>query len=487
MSRRAVFGDFQTPDALARAALRVAWPREAPASIVEPTVGLGSMLASARELVPDAELVGLDLDDEHLALARTRMPRARLERADVFDFDFDALARSLPEPIWLVGNPPWVTSAAMPRLGGENLPRKRNDAGMRGLDARTGKANFDVAEWILARLSEAFAGRRATFAFLVKTQVARRLVERSARDALPIFEPAVHRIDAGRDFGASVDACLFTWSNHASSRDRDARVFDSLDATRPSARLGVRDGMLVADLETYERCASSFGRAAVPFRSGVKHDAADVFELVREGAALRNGFGQVVDIEAEVRFPYRKSSDLARQDAPAREVVLPQRALGEDTESLRASAPRAFVYLESYAHRLEARRSSVYRGRPRFSVFGVGAYAFAPFKVAISGLAKEPRFVVVGPLDGRPTLLDDTCYFVPCEDEAGASALAKALSSAPAKAALSALVHREAKRPWTKELLMRLDFVAIASAAHAADELSEDELERVRKLGESAS
>jgi len=37
----------------------------------------------------------------------------------------------------------------------ENLPKKSNFQGLRGLDARTGKSNFDIAEWMLIRLIEA--------------------------------------------------------------------------------------------------------------------------------------------------------------------------------------------------------------------------------------------------------------------------------------------------------------------------------------------
>ena len=91
-------------------------------------------------------------------------------------------------------------------------------------------------------------------------------------------------------------------------------------------------------------------------------------------------------------------------------------------------------------------------------MFGVGAYSFAPWKVAIAGLYKTLRFVKIAPLDGRPVLLDDICYFLPCEAEADCELLA----SKPATEFLSALAFWDAKRPITARLLNQLDLVQVA-------------------------
>lgn len=53
----------------------------------------------------------------------------------------------------------------------------------------------------------------------------------------------------------------------------------------------------------------------------------------------------------------------------------------------------------------------IYRGKPRFSVFGVGDYTFAPWKVAVSGFYQVPRFVKVGPMGGKPVVFDDTVSY----------------------------------------------------------------------------
>jgi hypothetical protein len=91
-------------------------------------------------------------------------------------------------------------------------------------------------------------------------------------------------------------------------------------------------------------------------------------------------------------------------------------------------------------------------------MFGVGDYAFAPYKVCVSGLHPEPRFRVVPPHADRPTLLDDTCYYLPCATFTAAEHLASALNSPAVQAQIHSLRIPGAKRPITKRLLEQLAF-----------------------------
>ena len=146
--------------------------------------------------------------------------------------------------------------------------------------------------------------------------------------------------------------------------------------------------------------------------------------------------------------------------------MLPQRRLGEDTEALAERAPATWRYLLTHAEALDGRRSSIYRHQPRFAVFGLGAYSFAPWKVAISGLAKRAVFTLVGPdAQGRPVVLDDTCYFLGFDDEASARAAHRLLDTEAARDVLRGLVFWDAKRPITKDVLDRLDLTALARRA----------------------
>ena len=72
-----------------------------------------------------------------------------------------------------------------------------------------------------------------------------------------------------------------------------------------------------------------------------------------------------------------------------------QRKIHDETNIIREQAPQTWNYLLHHAAQLDQRKSSIYKGKPRFSIFGVGDYTFAPWKVAISGLYKTIHFAVI--------------------------------------------------------------------------------------------
>jgi hypothetical protein len=187
-------------------------------------------------------------------------------------------------------------------------------------------------------------------------------------------------------------------------------------------------------------------------------------ELSLRDGELVNAFGEVVAIEESLIFPLLKSSDLANGRAARRHVIVPQMALGQDTGALRSVAPKAWRYLTRHRALLDGRKSSIYRGQPAFALFGIGDYTFAPWKVAISGLYKRLEFCLVGPIGGRPTLVDDTCYFLPFARAGEARAALRALRSEPAQAYLQARIFWDAKRPINKALLQNLDLGKLGAA-----------------------
>src|SRR5208283_2948314 len=90
---------------------------------------------------------------------------------------------------------------------------------------------------------------------------------------------------------------------------------------------------------------------------------------------------------------------------------------------------------------------------------------FAPFKVAVSGLYRTPVFQAVGPVDGRPVMLDDTCYLLPCASAIEAAVLCALCHDPTTLEIIGALSFADAKRPVTKGLLQRIDLSAILNQA----------------------
>ena len=351
-------GDFQTPPALAEAVCRrLAADGIAPRAVLEPGCGTGAFVRAALDAFPTLQAVlALDVSGEHLAQARHAIRDARVTwaEADLFRTDLRAAVASLPDPLLVLGNPPWVTTAEIGRLAGSNRPARDGRRGVPGVGAITGSSNFDVSEWIARACLDALAGRDGVLALLVKTPVARRLVTAGAGAG----SARMARIDAARAFGVQVGAALLVM------RDGDPRggcpVYDSLEDGAPCQTLALRGGRLVADLARWTPHAHLEADApGVAWRSGVKHDCAPVLELRGAPGAWRNGLGEDVDVETECVYPLRKGADVGHERPTDRWVLIPQRSTGEDPARLREAAPRTWRYLCRHAERLDGRRSRI--------------------------------------------------------------------------------------------------------------------------------
>lgn len=456
-------GDYQTPPELAADVCRLLKARGvAPRLIVEPTCGVGNLLLAALAAFPAHEAaVGLEINERHVAalagrLAHLDAPRATVELGSFFAVDWPARLAAA-DPILVIGNPPWVTSADLGALNSRNRPDRASFRGRHGLDAVTGKSNFDISESMIGQLLGWLDGRTATLAMLCKTAVARKALAAAWTAGYQLRAAATYAIDSAKHFGAAVDACLLICELAPGAATAQCATYDSLTAITPTGLLGMADGALLANVALYQRHRSLSGESPHRWRSGIKHDCAAVMELRRSGERYENGAGERVALEPDFVYPMLKSSDVAKGESPSRFMIVPQTHIGEDTAAIADTAPATWAYLVRHRPRFDRRGSSIYNGKPPFSIFGVGPYTFAPWKVAISGLYKKLEFRVVGPHQGRPVVLDDTCYFLACTTEAEARLLATLLSSPPAQEFYAAFVFWDAKRPITTELLRRLD------------------------------
>jgi hypothetical protein len=471
------WGDFQTPPSLAsRVCHYLAEVNVSPRVIVEPTYGMGNFIVAGLSAFPQAALVyGVEVQDQyewHLKMAllaesmqgRRYSAEIELHQDDVFTHHFseDVLKA---QDILIVGNPPWVTSAELGVLGAHNLPAKRNVKGFNGLDAVTGKSNFDIGEFILLRLLDLFSGQRGTLAMLCKNSVIKNIVEVLPRRQYRVSNIRALQIDARREFDAAVDASLLVMDLGVPAPAFTCQVAALDQPDRVARTFGWTHGRFVSDIEGYEVNADLDGKSPLVWRQGLKHDCARVMELEARGGAWVNGNGEVVEVEGEWVYWLLKGSDLQRFEVgqARKKVIVPQRVLGEDTSALQHVAPRLWDYLVRHSEHFERRKSSIYRNAPRFSIFGVGDYSFKPYKVAISGLYKRPYFSLVLPIDGCPVMFDDTCYFVGFDTYLDALFTASLLNSPAVKEFLRSIVFADAKRPYTKEVLMRIDLSRVVN------------------------
>lgn len=471
--RRIEFGDFQTSDDLAlKICARLQAGGVKPTTIIEPTCGIGAFVIAAEKVFKEAKsILAFEINGEYLELLSSRLsslPRTSqivLEQADFFSSDWQSKLSKLEEPILVIGNFPWVTNAGIGSIGGSNLPEKSNFLGHGGFDAISGKANFDISEWMLLEVLRWFRHKSGTIAMLVKTAVARKVLAHAEKQRESVVGSFIVKIDAKKEFSASVDACLLVieLSSHVTKHTYDYKIYEGLSDV-VGHRVGHRMGLTIGDLDGFERNSSLIGDSPQKWRSGVKHDAAKVMEFTKTEAGFENGFGEIVELETDYLYPLLKGSDVGSGKKWRNKYVLvTQRNVGEPTTEIQLIAPKTWRYLEKHAEVLDKRGSKIYEKNPRFSIFGVGDYAFRPWRIAICGLYKNLNFRLIAPIDGRPVMFDDTVYYVSFASEADANDALSKLQSARATELLSSLIFWDEKRPIKASILNVFDWSKINS------------------------
>ena len=468
LKRRAEFGDWQTPLDFARASCaKLSELGIMPDFIIEPTCGVGAFVLAADEAFPQAKGIhGYEVNPDYLEKLELNLRnlatsnRVQIHQADFFAHDWDSSLAHVDGTLLVLGNFPWVTSSQQGAIGGTNLPAKSNFQGHSGFDAMTGKSNFDISEWMLLKVLTWFRSRAGAIGMLVKTAVARKILSQAEQQGANVVEAFMFNIDSKKNFNAAVDACLLVmkFDPQAYNSHHEYTIFKDLNATC-GTRVGHRDGKTIGDLDSFDALNHLIGKSPQKWRSGVKHDAAAVMELTRTPDGLVNGFGEIIHLEETYLFPLLKGSDVG-SDKKWRQkfTIITQRFVGENTENIKTIAPLTWRYLEDNGPKLDARGSSIYAKNPRFSIFGVGEYAFKPWKIAICALYKKLEFRLIGPIEDKAVVFDDTVYFISFELEDEAQKALEQLNSEDVRRLLSSMIFWDEKRPIKTTILNIVNF-----------------------------
>lgn len=466
------YGDFQTPLELAeKICHKLLALGVSPDIIIEPTCGTGNFIeASARSFQSASKIIGIEVSHNYLEQIGknnqiSQDKRIQVQQGNFFDFNWSSLiAQFTNEKILLLGNFPWVTNSHQGAIGGRNLPQKTNFQNHKGLDAIAGKSNFDISEWMLINSIQWLRDREAYLAMLCKTSVARKLLNYIHSQKLNLAYCATYQIDARKYFDASVDACLLFCKFDSNSQNYFCDVFSSLN-TNTCYRIGYRNNNPIRDVNSFDKLTDLYNPGiGAKWRSGIKHDCSSVMELRKVDEMFVNGLKEVVDIEKTCLFPLVKGSDVAqnRTKSSERYVLVTQKYIGESTEYIQNLAPKTWDYLINHADYLDSRKSRIYQNNPRFSIFGVGSYTFAPWKIAVCALYKKLDFRLVGKINGKPTIFDDTVYFLSFEDERVAHQTFTLLTSPIALDFYYSLIFWDEKRPIKSSILNSLNLTALA-------------------------
>ncbi|MCM1517670.1 MAG: hypothetical protein NC117_03435 [Pseudoflavonifractor sp.] len=480
---RASYGDWQTPAGLANAVCkRHLQYFGSPKIVIEPTCGLGAFVVAALDLFPDVrEIHAVEINKDYTSNLKLRIllraldrpgahnPTIHIHTADFFKFDLSPVfnrAEAERLPIAIIGNPPWVTNSRQGADNSDNIPVKSNRYHLRGIEALTGKSNFDISESITLQLINLADRCDGGISFLLKNSVIRNILTKQKTHPLNIGNIKQLTIDAGREFNVAVDSSyLAARLNTTPSVTCQTRDF-YLDS--PGREYGWVGDSFVADIHLYSQARAFDGQSSYQWRSGIKHDCAPILELSRDNGHYHNGLGQSVNVEECMIFPLLKSSDIGHEfDGNLRRyIILPQHYVGEDTRRLIHDAPLTYDYLSEHRSFFEKRKSSIYKGKSPFSIFGIGDYSFKPYKIVVSSFYKEIRFSLIKPIGTKPVMVDDTCYQIGFDNLDECLAVLDVLRSPELQSLLKSIVFTDAKRVVTKGLLMRLDIAKVIERQH---------------------
>lgn len=488
---RTEYGDFQTNLNLANNVAEILVNKSSlPQIIIEPTCGKGNfILASLQQFKNVEKIYGIEIYkpyvweckfniiDFYLQNLKENKPKISIIHSSVFDYNFKQLAKEYTDrEILIIGNPPWVTNSQLGSLNSSNLPKKRNFKNHNGLDAITGKGNFDIAEFITINLIETFQKMKGHLALLVKNSVIKNIVYEQENNKFGISEIERYYIDCKKEFNVSVEASLFTCKLNAEPEFEceELNLYNSKNADRTKARskrrfeerkrFGWIKRKFVSNIDTYFDTQQIDGICPFEWRQGIKHDCSSIMELDKVNGHFINGLKDKIELEQDLVYGLLKSSDLKNTviSESRKFTIVTQKKVGQETNYIKYDYPKTYQYLTEHQEAFNGRKSSIYNNKPPFSIFGVGDYSFKPYKVAISGLYKTFHFSLVLPQNEKPLMLDDTCYLLGFDNLEFAVYTLLLLNSETNVQFLQSITFSDAKRTFTKDVLMRIDLLRLA-------------------------
>ena len=473
---RAEFGDFQTNSKLAKNVCNLLIMKGIqPEFIIEPTCGKGNFLLAAIESFPDCRMYyGIEIYEPYywhtifeilnhfLNNPSKSVPNFFIFKSNIFDFNFNKHVKKDINNILILGNPPWVTNSMLSSLDSINTPNKSNFKNQKGIDAITGKGNFDIAEYITLSLLDGFSHLNGYYAFLLKNTVIKNLVFEQKKAKRSIGEIEKYSINAKEEFKAAVDASLLICKLNIAT-EYICQEYDFYTLSKNSQFGWVGDDF-VSDIELYKTTNFIEGKSPFVWRQGVKHDASNVMELERVNGHYVNNLKEEFELEDELVYGILKSSDLkgATIDKSRKYTIITQRKTGQETNYIKTQHPKTYSYLTRNQEFFSRRKSIIYKDKAQFSIFGIGDYAFLPYKVAISGMYKDTTFSLVLTNKNKAIMLDDTCYFIGFNNIEFAVITQFLLNQKVTQDFIKSISFSDSKRKVTKELLMRIDLSKIA-------------------------
>jgi 16S rRNA A1518/A1519 N6-dimethyltransferase RsmA/KsgA/DIM1 with predicted DNA glycosylase/AP lyase activity len=471
------YGDYQTPEIFARKVCEKIYDKYklSPSAILEPTFGIGNFFSGLISTFPKtSQIFGIEINKNYYNIAKQTITKLSsndtlisLFNDNIFNFDFNKIKilLSSEKPILIIGNPPWVTNSQLSLLNSNNIPIKTNQKNFSGLDAITGKSNFDIGEYIITNLLQEFSNFNCYLAMLCKTIVAKNIIRDLNKLNLSLNIADLFIFNATNIFNVNCDAGLFV-VQIGNKHKKTCTIYDF--ATNKEIRtFGWVSDTFYSNINSQGKSIFD-GKCQLEWRQGIKHDCAKVMEFISSDEVFfQNKLAETNHFTlGRYIYPLVKSSDIKSYliTKTRKYVLVPQSRVNEETSTIKYIEPNVWEYLQIHDEYFKARRSSIYKNSPNYSIFGIGEYSFSKIKVGISGFYKEPLFSII--IGEHPIMLDDTCYFLNFDKLSDALITLSLLNSKECIFFLKSITFLNSKRPFTKEILQRIDLYKLSKVVN---------------------
>jgi hypothetical protein len=388
----------------------------------------------------------------------------------------------------VAGNPPWINWANLPDEYRQRTAFLWQYYGLfehRGLRARTGAAMDDLSVLMLYVAADKYLKKNGKLGFVITQSVLKtegggqgfrrlqlgegdhlRMIQVDDFSGVQCFEGATNRtavviLQRGSETRFPVPynfwrkTCRGAIPTEADHDEAMARLKYSAWVAQPVSPAKRTSPWLTGRRKALSHLENVIGQADYAGRYGSHTHLNGVYwlEVVttrKDGLVLVNNLHDCgktkvknvnMAIEPDLVFPLLRGRDVQRWNAkPSCRILLPQDpgdpAKGYPEAEMQSRLPKTYGFLKQFEQ--ELRQRSGFKQffdvdtAPFYSVYNVGPYSFAKYKVCWREVAPDLSAAVCSSFEGKVVTFDHTLVGVSCQTETEAHYLCALLNSAPA-------------------------------------------------------
>ncbi|MCX8139805.1 MAG: SAM-dependent methyltransferase [Gemmataceae bacterium] len=421
---------------------------------------------------------------------------------------------------YIVGNPPWINWESLPQAYRDRSAPLWQELGLfvhSGMDTILGKGKKDLSTLMTYAVIASFLKAGGKLGFVITQSVWKtsgagqgfrrfrigengphlRVIHVDDLSRLQVFEGASTRtsvfvLQKGQPTCYPVDYTYWQKISRGRGLDYDSTLEEVLAQTRrlqfqatpvdpndpTSAWLTARPAALGAVQKVLGKSDYQAHAGATTWANSVywlekvaeRPDGLWIVRNVTEGAK-RKVEAVTVEMEPDLLYPLVRGRDVQRWLAQPSAYLLmtqdPKLRRGLDPKIMQSRYPKTWAYLKRFEAVLRERSGfkryftrkqgkQVIETGPFYSIFNVGDYTFAPWKVVWPNMGDRIVAAVISEQDGKPITPQHIVTILPTEDQAEAFYIAATVNSIPFQFAAHAYSQAGGKSFGTPEILEKI-------------------------------